>query len=152
MCLDYDSLPGAVAHQYDYGISLIILDDGRITLFTNEGDMSREAVDHWWEIYTAMVRSWPADRPVLLIHNITHPNMVFTPYIRWMSTQARELLLQEDRSAYIATVITDSFNLRLASMLSNQLSHPKAYYQERIFHSNQAALDWLRLFLKDEPA
>lgn len=130
----------------NYGIALIPLDDGKIIYFANDGNISREAVDYWWAVFSETINTWPENEPILLLHDFSHPGIVMTPYVWNTMQRSRNLIMQKQHEIHVAIVIADSLTMRLTSMLINQLSRGSSQLQEQICHSYESALDWLRQF------
>ncbi len=104
---------------------------------------SRDAVDAWIDTGFATMKSWPADRPYLAIHDVSSPNLTMTPYARQRAREiAKQLPPHLTRSA--AIVRKDMFGqaIRLFIKLDMLRVHPTL--ERKVFFTREAAVAWLK--------
>lgn len=127
-----------------YNHQLYWVEDGRIAVIRGAGDMSRLAIDDWARLVLDTLYTFPTDRPICILNDLTHPDQGFTPYAQ---ERVKDLYrnIPQDRPIYSAIVLRDGFINRIISIFVRRWVKP-ANVTERIFLHMEEALEWLKQF------
>jgi len=129
---------------FEYGITRQWLVQDRIVLLAKNDDLSRTAVDAWWQVYTETVTNWHKDRPIAIIHDLTHPTLRVTPYATKTAIRAAHYLTYFVQSAFIASVYDSTYIAQLANFVLSQRPSLRDDIHEKIFRSREDALNWIQ--------
>jgi len=128
---------------YKYGITRTLIDGGRIVIVSTEGDMSRNAINTWASLLVLTMQEWDSERPLAILHDLTHPNQGLTPFARERTADVVKAQ-PEGLSVYNAILLPETFIKRIIEMfLRTPLLHLDARYT-KIFSDREEALGWLR--------
>ncbi len=135
---------------YGGGLARQWIDDNQIVIIITVGDMTHAGIDAWADLLVDTVRGWPPDRPILILHDLSHPNQGFTSYAR---ERAADLYtaLPSDREVYHALVVNVSFVRAMINFFLRRRRSSMGKLHERMFTSNREALRWLRHVLSYDP-
>ncbi len=131
------------AEVYKYGITRSMSKDGRVTIIRTEGDMSRDAINTWASLLILTMQEWKSERPLAVLHDLTHPNQGLTPYAR---ERTIDIVKRRPKGLviYSAVVLPRTFMHRIIDMfLRTPIFHQQGH-EVRIFPSENLAMDWLR--------
>ncbi len=120
------------------GVSREWLFDKKVAVYTVL-NASRESVDTWAETCKTDINNWPANQPVLLMHDLSAKGIALTPYARERS-QAIAATRPESRGR-IAVVLSSSLAASLIQLfLRTEKRTPRIH---RAFSSREKGLAWL---------
>ncbi|MCU0495752.1 MAG: hypothetical protein MUF87_00210 [Anaerolineae bacterium] len=130
----------AIEH-YAYGITREWNDDHSIVIVATQGDMARGAIDTWADVLIETIKVWDTDKPILVLHDLSHRNQGLSQYSR---QRAEELYnyIPVDKPTYAAIVISDGLVSRLISIFF-VMRWRGNHIHERIFTNRKEALAWL---------
>jgi hypothetical protein len=136
--------PSTSVEQLGHGLSREWLLDRRIVVYTAR-DASRPVVDAWVETFKKDIVAWPADRPFLVMHDLSAKNIAATPYGR---RRAQEMVdIRPDLKGRAAIVVANTFTMHLVELfLRNQKQHTPRL--RRLFFSREKAFEWLKSALQ----
>ena len=138
---DHDNASGV--ETFKHGISRAFYDDGDITVVKTEGDMSRDAINTWASLLILTMQEWDISRPLLILHDLSHPSQGITPY-----TRERALDLMNHRPdglvIYSALLLPKTFMSRILDMFIRTPVFQTSDHHLRLFNSTEEALTWLR--------
>ncbi len=125
--------------QLSPGLTREWLCDRRIVVYTVT-DVRRESVDAWVDTFKTDTMNWPANQPMLVIHDFTAPGAVASPYARARAQEIVEVCPEVKGRA--ALVLSPSvFNSLIHLFLNRQnASTPRV---RKTFMSREQALAWL---------
>lgn len=128
---------------FGYGITRTYLDEGQIVLIKTEGDMSHNAINTWASLLILTIQESDKERPLAVLHDLTHPNQGLTPYTRERTAQVLKSI-PENQSTFSAIVLPRTFMNRIIEMFVRTpiFKHPS--HEIRVFPERDLALNWLR--------
>jgi hypothetical protein len=131
------------AECYNYGISCSLLDKGQIVLIKTQGDMSRNAINTWASLIILTIQDWDKEKPLAVLHDLTHPNQGLTPYAR---ERTAELLkhIPNTCQTYSAVVLPPTFMNRIIDMFVRTPIFRHPHHEIRVFVDTETGLTWLR--------
>ena len=131
--------PALNAEQLSAGVRREWLLDGRIVVYVL-GNSSRETADVWVETFKADIMRWPADRPFLVLHDLTAKTVAATPYAVW---RAREMVeSRPELAGRAALVLADTITAHMAELfLRRQRQKPRL---RQVFYERERAIEWLK--------
>jgi hypothetical protein len=126
------------AEQLSRGVRREWLLDGRILVYVLTSS-SRETADVWVETFKADIMRWPADRPFLVLHDLTAKTVAATPYAVW---RAKEMVqARPDLAGRAALVLSNTITAHMAELfLRRQRQKPRL---RQVFYSRNKAVEWL---------
>lgn len=130
---------------FGYGVKRYTIEQDRIIVIETEGNMSRAAIDTWADLTIQTLQQEDDGTPLLLLQNLSNKNQGFTPYTRKRTDDVLHNYPHR-RQTRVATVLPDTFIVRLVKGVLRQRGWKATHIQERIFTSYPQALDWLRSF------
>ncbi len=124
--------------QISPSVSREWLFDKRIVVYTVM-DAHRESIDVWAGTCTADIASWPGDRPVLIMHDLSARGIALTPYARERSQPMMDM--RPEAKGRVAIVLQPG----IAASLIQLFLRPerKAPRVRRAFTSREKAIEWL---------
>lgn len=127
---------------YDFGVIRSWLDDHLICYIQTDGCMERAGVDTWANLLIETIQTWPADCPIAIFQNLTHPDQGFTPYSR---SRGMDVLaaVPQGHMAVSAIVMQDSFINRTLGFFIHSIRRDDNV-AIRVFTDMDEALSWLR--------
>jgi hypothetical protein len=134
--------PASPVEQLTAGITREWILDRRIVIYAGI-NLSRAAIDSWYEAFKADIMAWPVDRPYLVVHDLTHKNVALTPYAR---KRAQDMVyLRPDVKGRSALIMRNTFASHLIDMfLRQQRNTPR---ERRVFYTREKAIEWLKTCL-----
>ncbi|MCC7445815.1 MAG: hypothetical protein IT324_00290 [Anaerolineae bacterium] len=120
------------------GVTLEWLADGQIVAITSENS-SREAVDAWADRLTELIKTWPTNRPMLVLADVSGGKNAQTPYLR--SRASALMKVRPDVTLVTAMVVRHSILAQLIQIGLRAGRGGKARVQ--MFFSRQSAINWL---------
>lgn len=132
------------------GLARQWIDDDQIVIIIAAGDMTTAGVDAWADLLIDTINSWPPNKPILILHDLSHPNQGFTTYARERATDIYAAL-PHDRDVYHALVVNVSFVRAMINFFLRRRKPQLRTLHERMFTSNRDALRWLRHVLTYDP-
>jgi hypothetical protein len=114
-------------------------EDQQILYFKVTG-VSQAAIDSWFDFLEARLVAWPADKPYLVLYDVTHPSVSLTPYMQKKAKQLNHL--RPDVSGRIAILSQASIIAHMFQFFARMLV--KNSRPARIFFKEEDALNWLR--------
>lgn len=136
------------AEVYNYGITRSYIGKNQIAIVRTEGDMSRHAINTWASLLILTMQEWKSERPLAIVHNLTHPNQGLTPYARERTIDLMKRR-PEDMTVYSAVVLPRTFMHRIIDMFLRTPIFHQDGHEIRIFPTEQSAIDWLEEKLAD---
>jgi hypothetical protein len=131
--------PGSPVEQLPHGITREWMLDRRIVIYSGI-NTPRASVDSWFEAFKEDLLAWPADRPYLVVHDLTHKNVALTPYAR---KRAQDMIfLRPDLKGRSALIMRNTFASHLIELfLRQQRQTPRIRH---VFYNREKAVAWLR--------
>lgn len=128
---------------YSFGITRSMSKDGHITIIRTEGDMSRDAINTWASLLILTMQEWKSDRPLALLHDLTHPNQGLTPYAR---ERTIDLVKRCPKGliVYSAVVLPRTFMHRIIDMFLRTPIFHQPGHEICIFPAENLAIEWLQ--------
>jgi hypothetical protein len=129
--------------NYSYGITRSFLDGGHIVAIQTEGDMSRNAINTWASLLVLTMQEWKSERPLAVLHDLTHPNQGLTPFARERTMDVLRAR-PKDMEIYNAILLPPTFIYRIIEMfLRTPIFQQDGLYIE-VFSRKEEALEWLQ--------
>lgn len=129
--------------NFNFGVTRSWLDDQKIALIGTQGNMSQEAVDEWVRVVEDTFENWPGPGPVMILHDLSHPNQGVSNYALHC-TRDLHRRLRPSMTAYHAAVLANIFIVRMVDVLVMQMQRLNGYHKMRLFDKQDEALAWLR--------
>ncbi len=113
--------------------------DGRIVVYVLTSS-SRATADVWVEAFKADIMRWPADRPFLVLHDLSAKTVAATPYAVW---RAKEMVnSRQDLGGRAALVLSNSITAHMTELfLARQPQKPRL---RQAFYNREKAIEWLK--------
>ncbi len=112
--------------------------DGCVLAYTIRS-IEWEALKPAFDDLRQRVETWPEDRPLLILMDMTDPSLVFTPRIRQEVDAIIKMI--SGQQGRIATVMIQSILLQVARLYTSL--RPLKKMQHRILFDRNEALSWL---------
>lgn len=127
--------------HYAYGITREWNRDHSLVIVTTEGDMSRGAIDTWADLIRETLITWDADKPILILQDLSNRNQGLTQYAR---QKAEDLyaVIPLDKPTYSALILNEGLVTRLISVFF-VMRWRGNHIHERIFNTRKDGLAWL---------
>jgi len=103
---------------------------------------TRQMVDWWLDTAIQTALDWEGGKPYLAMHDLSHPDVVLTPYARQRTREAVRKL--PDYLARSATVVTPSVMghiMKLFVAFDMRKDHPSL--ERKVFFARRTAFRWL---------
>jgi len=134
----------ADAEQFNYGITRVQSRDGRVVIITSEGDMTRHAIDEWYDVVHDTLVNWSNGTTVRLCLDLTHPNQGVTPYSMSRIPELYQLAeVKLDMKAKVAIVLRNWLVIRIFTAIFKHIRENHINVDEKIFHTRDEASAWL---------
>jgi hypothetical protein len=137
------------AEHYNYGISRILLDNGRIVLIKTNGDMSRNAINTWASLIILTIQDWDKEKTLAVLHDLTHPSQGLTPYARERTTELLKYI-PNTLQTYSAVVLPPTFMNRIINMFIRTPIFRHPCHEIQVFRDTESGLAWLRKKLAED--
>ncbi|MEL7435512.1 MAG: hypothetical protein AAFN11_16305, partial [Chloroflexota bacterium] len=128
---------------FKYGISRAFFDEGDIAVIKTEGDMSRDAINTWASLLILTMQEWDTSRPLLALHDLSHPNQGITPYTRQRAVDLMNYR-PDGLKIYSALLLPNTFMSRILEMFIRTPRLQSANHHLKVFNCIDEALVWLR--------
>ncbi|HLA45573.1 MAG TPA: hypothetical protein VJZ27_19145 [Aggregatilineales bacterium] len=130
--------------HFAYGVTRMQCFDGQVVIITNRGDMSRHAIDEWFEVVYDTLDNPSADTSIRLCLDLTHPNQGVTPYSMSRIPELYQLAdVKSHVQAKIAIVFHSRMLTRIFTGIFKRIGENRASVREEIFLSQDDAMAWL---------
>ncbi|MEO1287506.1 MAG: hypothetical protein AAFV93_07035 [Chloroflexota bacterium] len=136
------TLHSSETEYYDYGITRTNIANGTITVIRTEGNVIPDAVNTWASLLVLTMQEWDSDRPIAVIHDLTHPNQGVTPYVRQRTIDVMKQI-PENMIVYNALILPDTFIRRIIDMFTRTPIFQRENVHIRIFGCQRTAQQWL---------
>jgi len=114
------------------------LADGQIVAITSDNP-SREAVDAWADRLTELIKTWPVNRPMLILADVSGSKNAQTPYLR--SRASALMKVRPEVRLVTAMVVRHSLLAQLIQIGLRAGRSGKVSMQ--MFFNRQSAINWL---------
>ena len=132
-----------VAGRISDSVTLEWVSDGRIPVFTI-ADVTRPTIDTWLRSLADILRLWPTDRELAILHDISIPGAFLTPYAR---ERVRELdTVNPTLKGHVALILPKTFVAQMVKIFLRTTQRNKVMTQ--IFYDRATGLAWLEQGLK----
>ena len=133
----------AQSENYSHGITRSFIDDGRIVLVETEGDMSRNAINTWASLLVLTMQEWPTERPLAILHDLTHPAQGLTPFARERTADVVKAR-PDGLVVYNAVLLPPTFIKQIIGMFLRIPLLQKDGQYMKVFSDKDKAIAWLR--------
>lgn len=139
---DVSPMEPSSIEQLSPGVKREWLFAGKIVVYTVT-DSRRESVDAWISAFKSDLMGWSADRPFLLIHDISVRDAAATPYL--LARVQEMVLVRPDVRGRAAIILPGNFvDQMIRIFLDRQEKRVTHIPRERkIFASREQAIAWL---------
>jgi hypothetical protein len=121
-------------------VSVEWLHDRQIVIFSVNAVASRAVVDEWADIVAGVIKSWPADKIYLAMHDLSDKRVTPTPYARARVREFDELVKR--LHGRIAIVLPNNFAGHLIRIFLTTMRWQQKLPTEG-FLSYETGLEWL---------
>jgi hypothetical protein len=130
------------ASQLSPTVTLEWLADDRIPLFSVP-NVSRGTIDTWIGMLAEMMKSWPPDRPFVMLHDISTKGAILTPYVR---DRVKGLeAVNPSLKGRVALVLPKTFVVQLVKLYLRTAQRTDVATE--IFFDRETAQEWLKQVL-----
>jgi hypothetical protein len=134
--------PSSPVEQLSSGITREWILDRRIVIYAGVNP-ARAAIDTWYDAFKTDILAWPADRPYLVLHDLTNKNVALTPYAR---KRAQDMIyLRPELKGHSALLLRNTFASHLIDLFLRQ--QRQTARERHVFYSREKAIDWLKALL-----